>query len=249
MRLSQQVVCPNNMATGGTSECSVRVKICGITNNDDAICAYEAGADMLGFIFAQKSPRYITYDNVRQIVNELNAWLSHHGQTKTTLKPKLCGVFVNEEPSCVLELLRSGTIDYAQMHGEETLQQVESYQGRAYKVLRPNNAGYAEILPTAKTYASAGVSAGPSILLDAYSPAAYGGTGLRTDWQLAAALAKSIDGLMLAGGLTPDNVAEAVSTVRPWAVDASSGVEESPGRKDHEAVRRFVQAAKRAMPH
>ena len=118
----------------------------------------------------------------------------------------------------------------------------EALDGRGYKALRPATGQQATV--EAATYAGLGPKDGPRWLLDAYNPAAYGGTGQRADWSTAARLARSHPGLLLAGGLTPENVAAAINAVHPWGVDVASGVERARGRKDHELVRKFVETAK-----
>ena len=140
-------------------------------------------------------------------------------------------------------ILKETGLDLAQLHGGEPPVVLERLQGRAFKALRSTSLAEAEA--DAEWYADLGPSAGPDLLLDAYHPQAYGGTGQRADWDTAAALARRYR-LLLAGGLTPANVAEAIARVQPWGVDVSSGVETEPGRKDHAAVRAFIAAARGA---
>lgn len=220
---------------------TVRVKICGITNLADAVFASEAGADLIGFILTEKSPRYIDPSDALSIVNELN----NHCHTHQIEQPKRCGVFVNADPQRVQWALDQGIIDYAQLHGDEPSGALAALHGRAYKAIRPKMWDE-DTERSAMQYARLGVMRGPSILLDAYSSTAYGGTGELTDWTVAAQLAKATPGLVLAGGLTAVNVVDAVRQVKPWAVDVSSGVEYTPGRKDHDEVKRFISAAKHA---
>jgi phosphoribosylanthranilate isomerase len=132
-------------------------------------------------------------------------------------------------------------LDLAQLHGEETPELLAVLPGRAFKALRPRDA--AEAANQADLFARFGPAGGPDLLVDAYHPALRGGGGKTGDWQLAAGLA-SQHRLLLAGGLTPDNVAAAIAQVHPWGVDVASGVEAMPGRKDHNRVRAFVAAAK-----
>ncbi len=212
----------------------IRVKICGLTNLEDAQVAAQAGADLLGFIFYPPSPRYVTPAQVRGILAELRD--SIDGPL-----PRTVGVFVDEPLEAVQAILEEATIDYAQLHGGEPPVLLEQLAGRAFKALRPSSRE--EALADAEWYAELGLPDGPQLLLDAYDPQAYGGTGRKADWAVAQELARSVR-LLLAGGLTPANVARAVETVQPWGVDVSSGVERAPGRKDHAAVRAFVARAK-----
>lgn len=208
-----------------------QVKICGITNLEDACAAVEAGADLLGFVFYPPSPRYVAPEVVRDIA----ARLPRAGVT-------LVGVFVNESLGGVLRILDRAGLDLAQLSGDEPVELAAALTGRAYKGLRPRTA--AELRAQAAAYgAGPGDARAPDLLVDAYHPRHYGGTGQTTDWATAAALARERR-LLLAGGLTPENVAEAVRTVRPWGVDVSSGVEARPGRKDHAAVRQFIATVK-----
>ncbi len=163
----------------------------------------------------------------------------------------LVGVFVDESSAAVAQILDFCGLDLAQLHGEEPPEMVTSdMHGRSYKALRPRSLD--EALDLASRYAPAPSSAPslggkgggcPALLVDAYHPHLHGGTGETADWSLAAALAGRYP-LLLAGGLDPTNVAEAVHAVRPWGVDVSSGVESAPGQKDHTAIRAFVAAAK-----
>jgi phosphoribosylanthranilate isomerase len=212
----------------------LKVKICGLTNLADAQAAVAAGADLLGFIFFPKSPRYVTPERVREIIQALDR------------RPPTAGVFVNESSAAVAQILDFCGLDLAQLHGEEPPEMVTGdLGGRAYKALRPRSLD--EALNLASRYAPApppeGETICPALLVDAYHPHLRGGTGETGDWGLAAALAGRYR-LLLAGGLGPANVAEAVRAVRPWGVDVSSGVESAPGQKDHAAVRAFVAAAK-----
>ncbi|MCS7061669.1 MAG: phosphoribosylanthranilate isomerase [Anaerolineae bacterium] len=218
------------------------VKICGLTCLEDARCALEAGADMLGFILYPKSPRFLPPAQVAPIVATLRAEY-----------PALVavGVFVNLTPAEVVRTLDEAGLDLAQLSGDEPVEQVYALHGRAYKAVR--EAGQAHLflsaMPNTKHTASGASPSSspmplrPDLLLDANHPTLYGGSGMRADELLADALARQCR-LLLAGGLTPENVVEAVRVVRPWGVDVSSGVERAPGRKDHAKVRAFVAAAK-----
>lgn len=228
------------------------VKICGITNLADARVAVEAGADLLGFIFYPKSPRYVAPDAVAEIVREIRYWIVDTGNRDANPRyplstthypiPKFVGVFVNESPAHISEILTLAQLDYAQLHGNETPAMLTQLAGRAFKVLRPTSAE--EAVAGADQFAQLGTVDGPRLLIEAYDPNLYGGTGKTADWHVSATLARRHSGLLLAGSLTTDNVAAAIQTVQPWGVDVSSGVEAAPGRKDHAKVRAFVQAAK-----
>jgi len=212
------------------------VKICGTANLDDAIVATDAGADLLGFILYPKSPRYVAPETIAAIVRGLRAHIAR--------VPILVGVFVNAAPDEILATLTATGLNLAQLHGDEPASVFAALHGRAFKALRP--ATRDQSLAEGDLYGTLGVTAGPQLLLDAYDPRAYGGTGHKADWDAAAAVAQRFDRMLLAGGLTPENVAAAISAVQPWGVDVASGVERAPGRKDHDAVRRFIAAAKSA---
>lgn len=219
---------------------SVRVKICGLTTLDDAVAAADAGADYLGFILWPGSKRGVTAGTVRGITAQLR---------RRPGCPVLVGVFVNEEPGAAAALLEACNLDLAQLSGEEPPAHLgdpaSPLYGRAYKALRPSSLAEAEA--EAEWYAAPEPADDqPALLLDSYHPVLRGGTGETGDWAVAAALAAQVPRLMLAGGLTPDNVGEAVRQVRPFAVDVASGVEVAPGQKDVARVRAFVQRAKEA---
>ncbi|MEM7533879.1 MAG: phosphoribosylanthranilate isomerase, partial [Chloroflexota bacterium] len=156
--------------------------------------------------------------------------------------PKTVGVFIHKSPEQVTDVLRETGLNFAQLHSEETAADLASLNGRAFKAIQPANLD--EALAGADTFAVYGPESGPQILIDAYDVNEYGGTGKRADWNAAATVAETYPRILLAGGLTPDNVADAVRKVRPWGVDVASGTERAPGLKDHEKVRAFVQAAK-----
>ena len=224
-----------------------RVKICGITSYEDALCAAGAGADYLGFIFFKKSPRYVTPEAAGEITSRLTGHISASAPRPATGAgsrplPRFIGVFVNEALAVVEETIQRAHLDYAQLHGEEPPAMLEALNGRGFKALRPTSAAEAGI--DAEWYADLGPKDGPQLLIDAYDPKEYGGTGKRADWNAAADLCQTCPRLVLAGGLTPHNVAAAVEAVRPWAVDVSSGVEIKPGSKDPDKVRAFVSSAK-----
>ncbi len=215
----------------------MKVKICGITNLEDARVAVAAGADFLGFIFYPRSPRYVTSELAGQIIAALRA----EGLAAVTV-----GVFVDAPLAEIERTMQMAGLDLAQLHGDEPAAQVQALSGRAFKALRLRPGD--EIEADALSYLSVAPDAAwvPQLLVDAYHPGAYGGTGQTGDWRLAHVLARRCERLLLAGGLTPDNVAQAIAEVRPWGVDVSSGVEASPGRKDHGRVRAFIAAARAA---
>lgn len=219
----------------------VHVKICGLTNPDDALAAAEAGADMVGLVFYRGSPRYVSPVQAREIVTILHEC---YPEVLTV------GVFVNETPATVWWILEYCGIRLAQLHGEEPagwLKKPSVVAGRAYKALRPRSLEKAHRL--ASEYALPPLLAeqmgAPALLLDAYHITARGGSGRLADWDIAAHLARQYR-VLLAGGLTPVNVVQAIQRVRPWGVDVASGVEQAPGRKDPGAVRAFIRAAKEA---
>jgi phosphoribosylanthranilate isomerase len=218
----------------------VKVKVCGITNAADAVAAAEAGAAFLGFIFYPGSPRAVTAEAVAVIVERLRA---------LPPTPVLVGVFVNQTAEEAAAILDECGLDLAQLSGEEPPAAVADPSsplfGRAYKAIRPLS--LPEGLADAEWYtAPANNDAAPSLLLDAYHPTQRGGTGITADWSVASRLAAAVPRLMLAGGLNPGNVAQAVLTVAPFAVDVASGVEAGPGKKDPALVRAFIAAARSA---
>ena len=205
---------------------TTKVKICGITNLEDAAAAVEAGADALGFVFHPKSPRYILPALAKQIIMGL---------------PPLViavGVFVDEEQQIVRSLMDDCGLELAQLHGHESAAYCHELGRPVLKALRVKDRS--SFLALAEFQGRAGVR---GFVLDAFSDQAYGGTGLVIDWQLAAEVARAAN-VLLAGGLTPDNVAKAIQSVQPYGVDVSSGVEREPGKKDHEKVRAFIRAVR-----
>jgi phosphoribosylanthranilate isomerase len=205
----------------------VKIKVCGITNAEDAAMAIAAGADALGFIFYRNSPRYIEPTAAAHIIG--------------TLPPLVTpvGVFVNEELKVVRDLMDSCGLALAQLHGDETASYCMELARPVLKAIRVKDR--ASFLALAEYKGRAGVR---GFIVDTYAKEAYGGTGQVMDWSLAAEAAKTTT-LILAGGLTPDNVSQAIRTVRPYGVDVSSGVESAPGKKDPDKVRAFVEAVRR----
>lgn len=216
----------------------MRVKICGITMLDDARVCVEAGADLIGLNFYKKSPRVITLDAARELCTTLRAEFGARC-------PLLVGVFVNEIVSQISMTMDNVGLDFAQLSGDESVEMLRELRGVAFKAIRPRSR--AEALDDARYFAS-GASPSeriPSLLLDAYNPALYGGTGETAAEDVALAVKGETPRLMLAGGLTPENVAARAAAIQPWGVDVASGVEgETPGRKDAAKIRAFVTAVK-----
>lgn len=229
----------------------IRVKICGITCLEDAVAALEAGADYLGFIFYPPSPRAVTPETIAGLTDALRAGPVTRGFFAGSSPPLLIGVFVNELPDVIaLTMARCG-LDLAQLSGDESAAEfaepVSPLYHRAYKSVRPRSISEAQLSVDRYTnFLPSSTGARPRILLDTPHGGLYGGTGEIGDWGIAAELAQTTPGLMLAGGLTPGNVGHAVARVRPFAVDVAGGVEAEPGRKDHSIVRAFIANAKAA---
>ncbi len=200
----------------------VRVKICGITNREDALMAVEAGADALGFVFFQGSSRHVTADQAAAIIGHLPPFV------------QTVGLFVNEELATVNATADRCGLDLVQLHGDEAPDFAAAVTRRVIKAFRVKDA---TVLDHLAEFPRA------TCLLDAWSPTAYGGTGTAFNWDIAAAAARQCP-IILAGGLTTDNVAQAIRAVSPYAVDVSSGVECSPGRKDPDLVRRFIRSCR-----
>ena len=204
---------------------TVRVKICGITRIEDLHAACAAGADALGFVFYDKSPRHVSIDTAAALVRALPPFVQS------------VGLFVDAEPATIKAVLASVPLDLLQFHGDETPEQC-AHAGRPFlKAVRVK--ADTDLLKCAADFEAA-----RGLLLDAYVPGVPGGTGERFDWSLIPSdLPRPV---VLSGGLDPGNVAEAVRRVRPWAVDVSSGVEASKGIKDALLVARFIANAKEA---
>ncbi|MGB0387160.1 MAG: phosphoribosylanthranilate isomerase [Ardenticatenaceae bacterium] len=217
---------------------SIKVKICGNTSLEDARVAAEAGADMLGFIFYEPSRRNIAPEKAGEIVATLRAELGDAA-------PVMVGVFVDEPMARVRELRESLGLDLAQLHGSEPPVEMRVLGSFAFKAIRPQNRGDAEALVATYGDVLPQHPDAPDFLLDAYHPWMIGGTGYKSDWHSGKTLATRFK-VMLAGGLSVENVAEAIHVVQPWGVDVASGVEASKGVKDHERVRAFIREAKRA---
>ena len=200
------------------------VKVCGITNVADARVAAEAGADAVGLLFAE-SPRRIDAATARGISIAL---------PENVLK---VGVFVNEEPGKVLRVAREVGLDLAQLHGDETPEVVAEIRAGGLAVMKAVRVRNAADVADVERYGA------DLYLLDAYSERARGGTGETFDWEVAKSLGGRAN-IVVSGGLGPENVREAVGLFEPYGVDASSSLEDAPGRKNEERVRRFILAAK-----
>jgi phosphoribosylanthranilate isomerase len=202
---------------------SVKVKICGITSVADAQAAAAAGADMIGLMFYEGSPRHITLPQAVDISRSLSPFVQR------------VGVFVNPEEAQVMEAIAACGLHLLQFHGDETPDFCTQFGLMSVKALRVRDAASLAALANYQTDA---------FLLDAYSETGLGGTGEKFNWDLALEAQKFGKPIFLAGGLTPENVAAAVRKVQPFAVDVSSGVESAPGKKEAAKVRAFIQAAK-----
>ena len=199
-----------------------RVKICGITRVEDAVAAATAGADAIGLVFYAKSPRFVSLSRAREICDALPPFV-------TTV-----GLFVDAAVSDVQTVLAAAPIDLLQFHGEESPEYCAQFGKPFMKAVRVRPD--LDLIQYATLYKAA-----KALLLDAYVPGKAGGTGMTFDWNL---IPKELAAhIVLSGGLTPENVADAVKAVRPWAVDVSSGVEASPGVKDAAKISEFIKGA------
>jgi len=202
-----------------------KIKICGIKTVTDALAAMDAGADLIGFNFYPKSPRYAEVGMCRNIMSVVR----QDGRAKSV------GVFVNASVGEILATMETLGLNLAQLHGDETVEILKQLDGKGFKAFRgvPESVdGFVRSEP-------------PAFLVDASVKGEYGGSGVTADWNGAAELAKKYP-LLLAGGLTPENVAEAVRRVKPWGVDVASGVESAPGEKDARKMKAFVRAVRSA---
>lgn len=203
-----------------------RIKICGITNLDDARAAVAAGVDALGFIFVGESPRSITVAEAANICHALPPFVAR------------VGVFVNELEYEIEKAVAECLLDAVQFHGEEPPGFCTKFRAKSIKAIRMRDE---TTLHGAREYDDV-----DALLLDTYTETRRGGTGEVFDWALADEARQIGPPLVLSGGLTPQNVGAAIRRVRPYAVDTASGVEREPGRKDHEQIRRFVESVRQA---
>jgi len=208
-----------------TDDGVTKVKICGVTTAADAEKILSLGADAIGVNFWPKSKRHVRFEDAE-------GWLLDLGDSITRI-----GVFVNAAVDKIERALDSGAIDAAQLHGDESTELLSGLQDRGYKAFKALGIRDRDMLNWVPDFS------GKSILLDAYAPMDYGGTGETIDWSLGREAVERWPErkVILAGGLTPGNVADAVRQVRPFAVDVASGVEVSPGVKDPEKVAAFVR--------
>ncbi len=202
----------------------VKVKVCGITRMQDALLAVELGADILGFNFWPGTLRRIDLENARKIFSEVKG------------KTEIAGVFVNQPLQDIIEVAQAIQMDWAQLHGEETPEYCNEVAIPVIKALRLDSEADLRIL---NRYS------GVRWLIDSKTPQ-YGGSGVSPDWGLAKKAGVRAGKIILAGGLNPENVAEAIKAVQPWAVDVASGVEGSPGIKDHLKLEKFIEAVRNA---
>jgi phosphoribosylanthranilate isomerase len=208
----------------GTLRVMTLVKICGITNPEDARVAADAGADAVGFVFAE-SPRRVGVEEARRIAIALPDNIIR------------VGVFVDEEPAEILRISSEVGLDLAQLHGDESPEAVTAIRQGGVKVMKALRVRDAVSLEALDEYEV------DLILLDAYSERVRGGTGQRFDWEVAKS-STGRDNIVVSGGLSPENVRNAIEFFEPYGVDASSSLEDEPGRKNSERVRRFVLAAR-----
>jgi phosphoribosylanthranilate isomerase len=198
----------------------MEIKICGITNMEDAVMAFAYGADALGFIFYEKSPRYLTPETAMRVIRNLPDDISK------------VGVFVNHDIHAIREIYEFCGLDMIQLHGDESPDYCREFpQSILIKAISPRNE---EDLSIVKRY---GVKA---VIIDARESGLYGGTGKKSNWELAAKL-KEMHLLVLSGGLNAGNILEGIRTVSPHAVDVNSGVELSPGKKDPKKVQSMIE--------
>jgi len=203
----------------------MRIKICGITNLEDALFCARLGADALGFIFAS-SPRKISLSKAQEIIKGLPPFISS------------VGVFVNEKPAKIKETAQRCSLDYIQLHGEETADFCQSlFPQKIIKSIRIKDRGSLNLLES--------FSRVKAFLLDTYVQGKAGGTGRTFNWHLAKEAKKAGLPIILSGGLSPENVREAIKLVQPVAVDASSSLESSPGKKDKAKVEFFIRTIKK----
>jgi phosphoribosylanthranilate isomerase len=201
------------------------IKICGITNVDDANAAVDAGADALGFNFYKPSPRYTSPQNAREIIEQLPSCVL------------TVGVFVNEQPDSLKTIVAESGIKALQLHGDESPEYCRELAADHFviKTLAVSHSLDREIVQAYEVAA---------VMLDTKDNSLRGGTGRAFDWSVAQQVNQLVPKLFLAGGLSPENIAEAIEIVRPYAVDACSALEDTPGKKNHDRLRRFIQTAR-----
>jgi phosphoribosylanthranilate isomerase len=201
----------------------VKVKICGITSLIDALAAVDAGADALGFVFFEKSPRYVTQEQVRKIVRQIPPFVAR------------VGVFVNRPPEYVMRTVGACGLTAVQLSGDEPVDFLGDAPFGVIRTIRVRDNGS---LSKMGAYPP-----GSALLLDSFQPGVFGGSGVTFDWTIADKM-RGTHRVIVAGGLTPQNVRAAIDALKPYGVDVSSGVEEQPGKKDPEKIRRFIDAVR-----
>ena len=202
-----------------------KIKICGITNVEDATWAANLGADALGFVFYKDSPRCIREDTAKEIIRKLPPFVSS------------VGVFVNEKEDRVREISADCCLDILQFHGNESPDFCSHFDKKVIKAFSINDRKYLEVIPSYQVSA---------VLLDTYYEEIYGGGGKAFNWELASESKRFAGRVILAGGLDPANVLKAIQMVEPYGVDVSSGVESKPGKKDHVKLEKFIKTVKKA---
>jgi len=207
---------------------TIKVKICGITRKEDALCALESGADYFGLVFYKKSPRYITRERAKEIIDFL--------RTQGISAPPAIGVFVNEEIPRVRQSIEDLGLFAAQLHGEESPDYCADLSHRAIKAFRVRDADTLRMMKDYNVWAC---------LCDAFHQVLPGGTGKRIDASLLTPYIP-MHRIFLAGGLSPENISLVLETIKPFAVDVSTGVESEPGIKDPVKIRSFIAAVKGA---
>ena len=197
----------------------VKVKICGITNYEDAVAALDMGADLLGFNFYSKSPRFIPPEKARQIISKLPAFVD------------IAAVFVNESIDRIHEINNMCQLDWVQLHGDEDVEFCKQFRSHNVKVMKAIRVKDQNDVQSAEDFFT------DAVLLDAFDPDKYGGTGLTFDWNVIGHINKRI---FLAGGINPDNAAEAAE-LGVYGIDVCSGIEAKPGKKDHKKMKKLFE--------
>jgi len=201
----------------------VKVKICGLTNYRDAAAAVDLGADLLGFNFYPESPRFVTPEQAAQIINKLPAFIH------------VAGVFVNASLDQIKEAISECNLDWVQLHGDESPEFCESLLSINVRTMKAIRVKDQEDIERAESFFT------DAVLLDAFDPEKYGGTGLTFDWNIIGHISKRI---FLAGGINPDNVAAAIE-LGVYGIDVCSGIEARPGKKDHRKMKKLFENIQR----
>lgn len=215
----------------------MKVKMCGIKTFDDAMMVVEEGVDIIGFNFYTQSPRYISPGECMRLVVRLETALREEMSRVTMM-----GVFVNSERDNMHAIFRDCHLDMIQLSGDEPPEVLEQLGERSFKVLRPTS--FAEFTGAVERYPRRTMA--PAWMIDTFRPGEYGGTGQTADWDLMRQITQTTP-ILLAGGLNPGNVGDAIRRINPWGVDVASGVESAPGVKDPQKVRAFIGAVRSAV--